>query len=347
MNNLPPDPQRSGRDRDEIVAVVVAFAAIGSILAWGLSRTDPGFDLLNTPILPGLTAASPTPDPSLIPIDPASPTPLVTPDVTTEDEEQPRIIIENEQGQLIDPTDPTRAIVPVPIPNRGDRSDVSTSNTTTAGVVPTASPTATASATPSPTPEAAFPDVPPDYWAYPFITSLSERGIVEGSLDGTFQPDQPLTRAEYAALLQKINNPERLNSIAFQDISSDYWAAAAIDNAIKTGFMRGYPGNVFQPTQPIPRFQVLISLVNGYGLSNPTNPEPLVQPYSDRAQIPDYAVPAVAAATQSGLVVNYPNLNQLEPNRPITRAEVAAIVYQALVATDQAEPLESEYVVQP
>ncbi|MBD2460788.1 S-layer homology domain-containing protein [Oscillatoria sp. FACHB-1407] len=347
MTNLPPsDPQPSRRDRDEIVAVVVAFAAIGSILAWGLSRTDQGFDLLNTPIVSGVF--SPT-DPAANPPTPgASAIPFVPPE-GEEEEDSPRIVTEDEEGRLVDPTEPSGAIVPVPVPNRDNRADVRTSDTTDAGVVPVPAATVGAeSPAPSPTGDAVeFPDVPRDYWAYPFITELSRRGILTGTEDGTFRPEQPITRAEYAALLQNMNNPERLNSIAFNDLPPDYWATPAIDNAIKTGFMRGYPGNVFQPNQEIPRFQVLISLVNGYGLSNPTNPDPIVQTFSDRTQIPDYAVQPVAAATQSGLVVNYPERTQLEPNRPVTRAEVAAIVYQALVATEQAEPIESPYVVKP
>jgi S-layer homology domain len=346
-NPLPPDPQ-SRRDRDEVIAIVVAFAAIGSILAWGLTRGNEGFDLLNTPLLPGLTSASPeaTATPLVDPLAPSPTASAAAPAISAEQpdgEDRTRILIEDEDGRLIDPTEPSGAIVPVPVPN-GDR-DISTSDTTGARVAP-ASP-GPADVTPSPDAAVAFPDVPSDYWAYPFITELSERGILAGTEDGTFQPDQPLTRAEYAALLQKLNNPERVSSLAFNDIPANYWAAPAIDEAIKTGFMRGYPGNVFQPTQRIPRHQVLISLVNGYGLSNPTNPEPIVQKYSDRAEIPNYSVQSVAAATEAGLVVNYPNLNQLEPTRPITRAEVAAIVYQALVATDQAEPIQSQYIVQP
>ena len=53
--------------------------------------------------------------------------------------------------------------------------------------------------------------------------------------------------------------------------------------------------------------------------------------YSDSSQIPNYAVPAIAAATERRMVVNYPNLDRLEPNRTATRAEVAAFIYQALV----------------
>ncbi|MDX2215985.1 MAG: S-layer homology domain-containing protein [Oculatellaceae cyanobacterium bins.114] len=351
MTNLPPsDPQPSRRDRDEVIAVVVAFAAIGSILAWGLTRTNSGFDLFNTPLISGAFSGSPSPSPQVDPFT-ASPTPtsstvpFVTPEDAEEGEDSPRLLTTDEEGRLVDPTNPSGAIVPVPIPNRGDRTDRRTSDTTEAGVAP-ATVGSDPSATPSPD-ATAFPDVPSNYWAYPFIVDLSNRGIIAGTEDGTFQPDQPITRAEYAALLQKMNNPERLNSITFNDLPANYWATPAIDNAIKTGFMRGYPGNVFQPNQPIPRFQVLISLVNGFGLSNPTNPDPIVASFSDRAEIPDYAIQPIAAATQSGLVVNYPERDQLQPNRPITRAEVAAIVYQALVATEQAEPIESEYVVRP
>jgi hypothetical protein len=55
----------------------------------------------------------------------------------------------------------------------------------------------------------------------------------------------------------------------------------------------------------------------------------------------------VSAATKAGLVVNYPNSQLLNPNRNITRAEVSALVYQALVKAGKAKPIASKYAVKP
>ncbi|NJO41191.1 MAG: S-layer homology domain-containing protein [Cyanobacteria bacterium RU_5_0] len=193
-----------------------------------------------------------------------------------------------------------------------------------------------------------FPDVPAEYWAYPFITNLSQRGIISGFEDGTFRPEQPVTRAEYAALLERVLPPEQAQqSIAFTDIPSNYWAAPAIDEAVKTGFLKGYPEGNFAPDQPISKVQVLASLVNGVRLPESANASQTAQTFQDSNQIPQWAIPAVGTATESNIVVNYPDRAMLNPNQPITRAEIAALVYQALVASDQVEPIQSEYIVRP
>jgi hypothetical protein len=63
--------------------------------------------------------------------------------------------------------------------------------------------------------------------------------------------------------------------------------------------------------------------------------------YADAKKIPHYAVGNVAAATKANIVVNYPNQNILNPNQPATRGDVAAFIYQALVAQGKIEPLPS------
>ncbi|MHC5829540.1 MAG: S-layer homology domain-containing protein, partial [Nostoc sp.] len=99
----------------------------------------------------------------------------------------------------------------------------------------------------------------------------------------------------------------------------------------------------FKPQQQIPRVQALVSLANGLGLT--TNNQNVLNFYTDAAQIPNYAIAPVAAATARQLVINYPTAKQLNPNRQATRAEVAAFVYQALVNAGRAQPIPSSYLV--
>jgi len=133
--------------------------------------------------------------------------------------------------------------------------------------------------------------------------------------------------------------------VSFVDVSSTYWAAAAIQKSYTTGFLSGYPGNVFEPSQNIPRVQILVSLANGLNYSASQAPETILQAYSDAASIPNYARNSVAAATENRLVVNYPNVLFLNPNQTSTRAEVAAFIYQALVKSGQVNAIASPYIV--
>ncbi len=61
--------------------------------------------------------------------------------------------------------------------------------------------------------------------------------------------------------------------------------------------------------------------------------------YQDAAQIPNYAVDAVAKTTAARIVVNYPDLRVLNPNRAATRGEVSALIHQALVSQGKISPL--------
>ncbi len=214
--------------------------------------------------------------------------------------------------------------------------------------VPASSQNTVPSNTPSSNSTATLSDVSSDYWARPFIQTLADRSIVTGFPDGTFKPNQPVTRAEFAVLIQKSfsQNPVRqLKAGGFSDVPANYWAATAIQKAYETGFLSGYPGNVFRPNQQIPKVEAIVALTSGLRLTtNDTASNILSTYYTDASAIPSYAVNNVAAATQANIVVNYPNVQQLNPLTPLTRAEAAAILYQALVKQGQLQPLTSNVV---
>jgi S-layer homology domain len=348
-----PDPQESPQtsrrkllDFDEMVAILVAFGAIGSILFWGLTRQSGEFALN----LEGQTTSSQAATDGLqssgsifSAVLPTAATAQVSP-------------------QAPKPQATTPALVPQTKPNRANDNDL------IGDVLPAAAPAAAiiaagAGASPAPAAPAAtapppaapitaavtsFPDVPPDYWARPFVEALAKQGITVGSPDGTFRPDQAVTRAEYAALVQKaFDQQESQGSISFTDVPADFWGVTAIDQAVKKGFIKGYPNGSFEPNKPITRLEVLLSLVNGLGLPRPDKPEEVVTLFQDSAQIPPWAVPAAGTAAESNIVVNYPAIDTLNPSQPTTRAEVAALIHQALVASGKIESVPSDYIVKP
>ncbi|MBD2577166.1 S-layer homology domain-containing protein [Oscillatoria sp. FACHB-1406] len=185
------------------------------------------------------------------------------------------------------------------------------------------------------------------HWAEAFIDSLVQRGLMSGFPDGTFKPEASLTRAEYAAAIAKIFDlPRQLGRTnQFWDVPANFWATAAIQKAADMGFISGFADGSFRAQQNLTRTEALVSIVSGLGLSG-GNPDVLLL-YRDRAQIPPYATAAIATATQKRLVVNSPDPKQLNPLRDITRAEIAALLYQALVATAVADFLPSPYIVNP
>jgi len=197
----------------------------------------------------------------------------------------------------------------------------------------------------APPPSTGLSDVA-NHWASSFIQALVARNVISGFPDSTFRPNASLTRAEYAAIIAKaFNLPLKRPGMKFQDVSNSFWGAQAILKANRMGFIAGFPDGTFRANQQLTRVQAIVALVSGLGL---TGGSPgLLEVYSDRAQIPSYATNAIATATQHRIIVNYPRLDQLEPLRPISRGEIAVMIYQALVVLRQAPVLDSSFIPQP
>jgi len=183
------------------------------------------------------------------------------------------------------------------------------------------------------------------HWAEPFIQALRSMDLIHDLPDDTYQPDKPMTRAEYAALVAVAFKPAaKRPAVDFVDVSQDFWAYNAIQIAARGGFVGGFTDRTFHPHQNVKRLQVIVSLVNGLGLPQADNN--VLEVYSDRHTIPDYAQKAVATATHKRIIVNYPDPKLLAPLRPATYAEVAAMVYQALVAIGRTPAIKEEFTTE-
>ena len=100
-----------------------------------------------------------------------------------------------------------------------------------------------------------FSDVPKGYWAANYIGYMQQFGIITGYSDGSFRPDAPVTRAEFAAIASRF---EKLTegSKSFTDVPDTYWAARYINFAATRGWVTGYSDGTFKPENPITRAEV-------------------------------------------------------------------------------------------
>ncbi|MBC6419548.1 MAG: S-layer homology domain-containing protein, partial [Prochloron sp. SP5CPC1] len=130
-------------------------------------------------------------------------------------------------------------------------------------------------------------------------------------------------------------------AIRFVDVPGNYWAITQIERTYRMGFLEGFPGRRFGPNQNILRVNALVALASGLNLEPKGNQNRILNYFQDGSAIPNYARNATAAATESNIVVSYPNPRQLNPNRQATRAEIAALVYQALVDAGRLNPVAS------
>ena len=176
-------------------------------------------------------------------------------------------------------------------------------------------------------------------WAEPFIRALVEKDIIKGYPDGTFRPDRAVTRAEYAALLNKAFTLQPVRAARkFKDVSNNYWASEVIQKATQAGFLAGYPNGTFAPDRNITRIQSLVAVVNGNKLT-PTGNLDINSVFGDAAQVPSYGQNALVAATQrcAAVSIEYDSSRlpggNFGPNTVATRADVAAYIHQVLVST--------------
>ena len=105
----------------------------------------------------------------------------------------------------------------------------------------------------------AFSDMTGDHWYDNAVATLTNAGIIAGYPDGTFRPNDPITRAEFAAIATRFDDLEPVPS-RFTDIDG-HWAEDAINAAYGAGWVGGYPDGTFLPNKNITRAEVM-SLVN-------------------------------------------------------------------------------------
>jgi uncharacterized membrane protein YgcG len=106
-----------------------------------------------------------------------------------------------------------------------------------------------------------FADVGEGAWYARAVGYLSDMGIFRGYTDGTFKPDQSITRAEFASVVSYFDELVRGIDNPFSDVHDDYWASEYIVSSYLKGWISGYPGYMFMPDGAITRAEV-VTIVN-------------------------------------------------------------------------------------
>ena len=336
-SSQPPSGERNPLGLDELIAILVAFGTIGAIFFWVTGKNPDRLNARNwqfpavfsqpavTPASSGiLTPASPS---SPLPSPPTTPVPS-KPDVAPVAPLGPTLGQNPPVGAIVVPAKPIGPSTPGPATTKPKADKPKAAKPKVGPVI--------------------LSDVPDKYWARPFIVALVDRKIFTDLTDSKFRPEEPMTRAEVARLIQRMSDQEPIRKpIDFKDVSDKSPVAPAIDHTVKTGYLKGYPNNEFRPEKQIPRVEVIAALASGLSLKPSTKATKTLQLYTDRTKVPKWAVDKVAAATEAGIVVNHPKRALLQPNRTATRAEVAAMMYQAMAKKGQVPAKASEYVVKP
>ncbi|PYI53364.1 S-layer homology domain-containing protein [Paenibacillus flagellatus] len=167
------------------------------------------------------------------------------------------------------------------------------------------------------------------HWAEREIREAVAKGWVEGYADGTFQPERPVSRAEFALLLDRITSWPAGGELPFDDRADiPGWAAEAIARAVRAGVMNGYPDRTFRPDAGILRAETAVLIARAAGLS--AGEAAAHPPFADDADIASWARGEVEAARAAKLIQGQAD-NRFNPLATTTRAE-AVILLQRLAA---------------
>lgn len=124
-----------------------------------------------------------------------------------------------------------------------------------------------------------FTDVAYDAWYSLAVSTLADLGIIMGYEDGTFRPDDPITRAEFATIASRFDKLTSVQDNIFSDVDENHWAVAYINTAYQNGWINGYEDGTFKPQQSITRAEV-VKIVNTMLNRNPDHIE-IENPYND------------------------------------------------------------------
>lgn len=173
---------------------------------------------------------------------------------------------------------------------------------------------------------AAFPDVPSNVSYEKAVTALNQLGIIKGYDDGSFKPDNDVTRAEFTAMLMRTMGYGNIGSavsaeLPFSDVSdqnSDIsWSIPNISTAYKMGIVNGYEDGTFRPSANVAYEEAVKMVVCalGYGIDISVDVTPWYSNYFSQAQ-------AIS------LLKNAQNLGTAE--KPASRACIAQMLYDSL-----------------
>ena len=120
----------------------------------------------------------------------------------------------------------------------------------------------------------AYTDVSADKWYNNPISTMSRLGIIKGYPDGTFRPNDPITRAEFAAIAARFDEHKAAKLASFTDIYG-HWAVSEISLAYENGWIKGYSDGTFRPNRNITRAEAM-ALINRVLNRAPEKPSDLL-----------------------------------------------------------------------
>lgn len=172
-----------------------------------------------------------------------------------------------------------------------------------------------------------FPDMTVSRWSAPYVSELVSRNILRGYDDGSFKPEQGITREELAvALVRCLGLEGRLESVSDMSFTDNGeisdWAKKSIALLVEMGIYKGYDDGSFKPARVITRQE--LSAIIARSLTKVAHNVNIT--FADKDEIGNWAFEAIKKIYALGIIKGYED-NSFRPESFITREEVAAMLY--------------------
>lgn len=158
------------------------------------------------------------------------------------------------------------------------------------------------------------------HWSETQIKEWANIGYINGYPDGTFLPDNSITRAEFLTLVNKIFKFENKTNINFIDVRPDYWAYSEIQKGISAGYVSGDKNGTFRPDDFITRQEAAVIINKLLDNTEITENKPN---FKDAYDIDEWAKNSVDIVYEHGILSGFPN-GTYRPKKYMTRAEAVS-----------------------
>ena len=177
------------------------------------------------------------------------------------------------------------------------------------------------------------------HWAEKIITKWLDTGLAENYSDGSFRPDSPVTRRDFAVLMcRSMDIQPETNITPPIDVLPESRNSDYISTAISHGLITGYPDGSFRPEQTVNRETAAVILTRLNLAETSSAKDSII--YTDIGSVSTWAKDAVSNIAASGIMKGYSD-NTFRPERSLTRAEAVALlekIRELINTTKSSEP---------
>jgi len=161
-----------------------------------------------------------------------------------------------------------------------------------------------------------------NHWAKDAITLWQSKGVINGYPDGTFKPNQTITRAEFVSILNKVFQVEKEHSgtVSFADLDETHWAYEQIKTALAHGYITGKSETSIAPNAAITREEAAVMLARLLNQSKAND-----KTFIDIDQASSWSLDALNALAGLGILQGDSN-GKLNPKALLTRAEAVVLI---------------------